>query len=846
MIIPQPNRLFFKEWRLSDCRAAQSKKTPAPHQREALVRLHRWYAGISGGQSGGILVLPTGGGKTFTAVHFLCTGPLSDGYKVLWLAHTHHLLEQAFESFSPGLLGHIREPRHGLQLRVVSGTIGHFRPFEIDNTDDVVIATLQTITGAYAENHPSLRAFLRSAKGKLVVVFDEAHHSPAPSYRRLVQGLRDEGASLLGLTATPTYNDEHRKGWLKKLFPQGILAQKRAGELIAAEILARPHFEKVKTQIVPTFDDREYKRWLGTYRDIPESIIEQLAKNVKRNAFIAHTYTTNRKRYGKTLIFTDRWFQCEAIVEALDKLGVKAGAVYSHVDASPGTVAARRTRGAEENSRVLERFRKGEIDVLVNVRMLTEGTDVPDAQTVFLTRQTTSRILLTQMVGRVLRGPKFGGTADAYIVSFTDDWQQSIQWAEYDALEEGLADDSAPAAANRPPLQLISIDLLRRLVCQMDTEAAVEPVAFLSNMPVGWYRTTFDAREPDSDDVLSQDKLVMVFEDERRGFDNVIAELRSGDSLAYEDESLAFESRREVLDRLRAKHFQGVRRLPSDLLFDVFNVARHIGQGNGAPVFFPFDARTDHDLDAVARDFIERNLGPREIHKALWAEFGRGDRYWSVLFHRFEQFRGAHHECQRRLLDGDGPEMPGPLPIRTEIPAFTEPDESLKEQVKRRDGHRCLACGATKHLQVDHVIPVHLGGLTDIGNLQTLCRECNLRKGTVPMRFTGGVASPSSEPPASARQDSGENRRSQVSAKGQAQFMKPVQADAVLGAVVGTEPMPRTEVTRRLWDYIKKLGLQHPDDKRTIVSDAKLRVLFDGKSQISMFELARFVNQHLR
>ena len=71
--------------------------------------------------------------------------------------------------------------------------------------------------------------------------------------------------------------------------------------------------------------------------------------------------------------------------------------------------------------------------------MLTEGTDVPEAQTVFLTRQTTSRILLTQMVGRALRGPRFGGTPDAYIVSFIDDWKQRIHWATYDQLEEGLA-----------------------------------------------------------------------------------------------------------------------------------------------------------------------------------------------------------------------------------------------------------------------------------------------------------------------------------------------------------------------------------------------------------------------
>ena len=61
----------------------------------------KWFGKESEGHKGGILVLPTGGGKTFTAVRFLCQGPLSKGYKVLWLAHTHHLLEQAYYSFGP-------------------------------------------------------------------------------------------------------------------------------------------------------------------------------------------------------------------------------------------------------------------------------------------------------------------------------------------------------------------------------------------------------------------------------------------------------------------------------------------------------------------------------------------------------------------------------------------------------------------------------------------------------------------------------------------------------------------------------------------------------------------------
>jgi superfamily II DNA or RNA helicase len=202
---------------------------------------------------------------------------------------------------------------------------------------------------------------------------------------------------------------------------------------MAAEILAKPIFEQPqRTEFTPNFDPDKYAKWVKTYGDLPESIITQLAKSQERNEFIAKVYADNREKYGKTIIFADRWFQCEQLKTFLERHGVKAGTVYSHVDADLGSVDARNQRDQDENARVLAQFRRNEIDVLINIRMLIEGTDVPDVQTVFLTRQKTSPILLTQMIGRALRGPKFGGTKDAYIVPFIDDWRQTINWATFD------------------------------------------------------------------------------------------------------------------------------------------------------------------------------------------------------------------------------------------------------------------------------------------------------------------------------------------------------------------------------------------------------------------------------
>jgi upstream activation factor subunit UAF30 len=79
-----------------------------------------------------------------------------------------------------------------------------------------------------------------------------------------------------------------------------------------------------------------------------------------------------------------------------------------------------------------------------------------------------------------------------------------------------------------------------------------------------------------------------------------------------------------------------------------------------------------------------------------------------------------------------------------------------------------------------------------------------------------------------------------------AAFMKPMTPSAALGGVVGTNPMPRTEVTKKLWGYIKKNNLQDPKERRMIVADDKLKPVFGGKGRVSMFEMTKLVNKHLK
>jgi chromatin remodeling complex protein RSC6 len=82
--------------------------------------------------------------------------------------------------------------------------------------------------------------------------------------------------------------------------------------------------------------------------------------------------------------------------------------------------------------------------------------------------------------------------------------------------------------------------------------------------------------------------------------------------------------------------------------------------------------------------------------------------------------------------------------------------------------------------------------------------------------------------------------------KPNAAFMKPMQPSAALGAVIGNGMMPRTEVTKKIWAYIKKHGLQDSKNRRNINADEKLKEVFGGKKQVSMFEMTKLVNKHLK
>ena len=106
---------------------------------------------------------------------------------------------------------------------------------------------------------------------------------------------------------------------------------------------------------------------------------------------------------------------------------------------------------------------------------------------------------------------------------------------------------------------------------------------------------------------------------------------------------------------------------------------------------------------------------------------------------------------------------------------------------------------------------------------------------------SGGRKSAAKKKTGGARKKSSGAKR-----KPNAAFMKPMTISPQLGTVIGTSPMPRTEVTKKLWAYIKRKGLQDAKNRRQINADENLKPIFGGKSCVSMFEMTKLVNKHLK
>ena len=731
-----------------------NSRTPYEHQKmamEALDKMNREAAFST------LVVIPTGGGKTYTASMWLLKNAIDKKKKILWIAHRQMLLDQAAESFQKFAYTEVIPHVSSFCFRIVSGASSHDRTSDIRPDDNLLIVSKDSI----GRNMDRLEKWIHGEK-ELFLIVDEAHHATAKTYRKIIDYVKSQVPNLkmIGLTATPFRTAENEQGLLAKIFTDGIKNGKTVHgdvgityqiglkELIKRQILSKPIFESYYT-------DEEYGASMGAdawnsiqnFDALPDEIASQMADSAARNQLIVETYKNKRHEYGQTILFAVNVVHAIQLTALFRKAGIKADYIVSAIrDSITGVTISR-----EDNQRNIEAYRNGELQVLINVNILTEGIDLPQTKTVFLARPTVSSILMTQMVGRALRGPEAGGTASAYIVSFVDHWNEHIAWVNPERIFEGNNDfqDNDPERIKRE-LRMIAISKIEEFASILDDSvdtSALEKVPFEQRIPVGMYAFTY-LEESGMDHAYQ----VMVYDSTQTAYQDLMEALPAlFDSFVISEEYLTESQLAEMEAQCRDTFFCG-EMVPPYEERDVRNILKYYAQYETAPQFYTFADvdRSKLDVGKIAQYIWDEDMGQRkktEYVDSIWDS--NDDNMLRLFFGRKLYFlRQLDIELMKISHSKDifdegnnvkfGTKALEDLPLNEIRKYNPELEKTLREKAfekaKDADGFYCCAeCGkkdcSKVYFQVDHIIPMNAGGKSVAENLQILCRQCNGVKG---------------------------------------------------------------------------------------------------------------------
>ena len=738
-------------------KTSMNPRTPYPHQQEAMKNMDLMDTLDSYST---LVVLPTGGGKTYTASTWLLANALDKKKKVLWLAHRQTLLDQAAASFIKYAYQSTAPNISSFTFRIISGAKEHDRMIDIDPNDDLLIASRDSVR----RNLNRLDSWLKG-EDVIFLVIDEAHHSTTMAYRKVIDYIKKKvpHVKMIGLTATPSRTSENERGLLAKIFTDGIKDNQvvrgdigiaydiSLKELISKGILSRPIFESHPTHI-------SYGEHLGLKAlesieqkdNLPEDIKEQIAKNAARNKLIVDTYLEKQKEFGQTIVFAVNRSHAYQLSGVFKDAGVAADFVVSDLRDSSGKI----TVSPEDNKRKMQEYREGKLQILINVEILTEGVDFPQTKTVFLTRPTVSTILMTQMIGRALRGGS-GGTELAYIVPFIDDWNDHIAWVNPRTLfdnENAEFKETKQERENRI-LRLISIQKIEEFAAlvngNIDT-SDLEKVPFIKRMPVGMYSFRY-LEEDDGADIFYQ---VMVYDSTRSAYKEMMASLQVlFEAFEMTDkEYIPTTVLREMERRCANTYFLG-EMIPSYQSKDIMHILKYYAQKRILPNFYTFDDIDNSRIDPSipAKKIWDEDMGARqraEYLNNLWDS--KEDNLIRIFFQNklyfvrsvdIEYEKLAHPELFKETEKVKfGRKKLEDLPLEEIGKIDPELEKSLRDRAFKKaltpqGKYRCSNpyCGRESanrgYFEVDHIVAMNNGGKSVPENLQILCTFCNRKKG---------------------------------------------------------------------------------------------------------------------
>jgi DNA repair protein RadD len=380
-----------------------------PYQREVLQKLKYF---LQGTQNRALLHMPTGSGKTRTAISFICRHLVDHpGKNVIWFANTKELLDQAFDEFNKAwhALGD-REltaikfwDRTNIDLKEVKGS---FIVAGLDKTYQLLMRDLQAMS-VFAANCS-------------LVVMDEAHMAIAPTYKLLIENMLKGGTGLIGLSATPgrTWNDRDEDQKLSDFFYRqkamlSIPGYDNPVDYLTAEgYLAKVTNSRLLTKvgIQLTADDITY---LSSNYVLPPAVLKAISEDRLRNMAIVSRIKLLVKSHQRIIVFGITKDHAIIINSLLTAMGLNSRVVTSETNAA-------------DRAKIIADFKQKRAEqpepmILCNYGILTTGFDAPETSCAVITRPTDSLVLYSQMVGRAIRGKRSGGNEHAEIVTVIDE-----------------------------------------------------------------------------------------------------------------------------------------------------------------------------------------------------------------------------------------------------------------------------------------------------------------------------------------------------------------------------------------------------------------------------------------
>lgn len=358
-----------------------------------------------------VLQMPTGTGKTRTSIDVICRffNECEDGIQIVWLCNTEELADQALQTFidTYSFLAN--------KTVLAKNCMRNTTSLPADSSQ-FLVASIQSVGAKNIEESKAAINKLGVNLDRLkAVILDEAHIATAPTYRNALEALTEDGAALLGLTATPGRKRENDSSLANlefaQFFNQNVFKLQFEGkdtieELMSRQIMSRSYSHPIEGSTVESLlSEKEIER-MTIDKVIPKRLINLISADNSRNATIISLLSHLLKSNKKIIYFGTSVEQSQLVSNSLSLLGHSS----AHVDGSSGS----------SRSLNIHRYRNGDIQCLCNYGVLSTGFDDPKTDVVFIARITNSIVLYSQMIGRGLRGEMLGGTQKCDIYTVID------------------------------------------------------------------------------------------------------------------------------------------------------------------------------------------------------------------------------------------------------------------------------------------------------------------------------------------------------------------------------------------------------------------------------------------